>query len=196
MLAIKAERLKEDTVLQTKVVNKINNGKKVTFKFESEEDKIDFLEQSCKLATEVGFVAGSAIGAIAGTAIGGPIGGFIGGAIGGAIGALIGRIGVWLANFLWKNVVNKSALVFKKTFSWFGLFPNRVIVRMEEVRGAEAQLRSLILRQLTSRVGELPQSVCQLVENLSLEQLENLGEALPDFSSMADLAAWIEELES
>ena len=194
MLAIKADRFKEDTVLQTKVVNKINNGKKVVFKFESEEDKIDFLEQSCKLATEVGFVAGSAIGAIAGTAIGGPIGGFIGGAIGGAIGALIGRIGVWLANFLWKNVVNKSALVFKKAFSWFGLFPNRVIVKTEERREAEEQ--PLILRQLTRRVGELPQPIRQRVENLSSEQLENLGEALLDFSSMADLEAWLKELES
>lgn len=194
MLAIKAERLKEDTVLQTKIVNKINNGKKVTFKFESEEDKIDFLEQSCKLATEAGFAVGSAIGAIAGTAIGGPIGGFIGGAIGGAIGAFIGRIGVWLANFLWKNVVNKSALVFKKAFSWFGLFPNRVIVKTEERREAEEQ--PLILRQLTRQVGELPQPIRQRVENLSSEQLENLGEALLDFSSMADLEAWLEELES
>ena len=194
MLAIKADRFKEDEILQTKVINKINNGKKVVFKFESEEDKIDFLEQSCKLATEVGFVAGSAIGAIAGTAIGGPIGGFIGGAIGGAIGALIGRIGVWLANFLWKNVVNKSALVFKKAFSWFGLFPNRVIVKTEERREAEEQ--PLILRQLTRRVGELPQPIRQRVENLSSEQLDNLGEALLDFSSMADLEAWLKELES
>ncbi len=130
MLAIKPERIKEDTILQTKVVNKINSGKKAIFKFESEEDRIAFLEQSCKLATEVGFAAGSAIGAIAGTAIGGPIGGFIGGAIGGAIGAFIGQsIGVWLANFLWENVVNKSALYFKEAFSWFGLFPNRVIAR-------------------------------------------------------------------
>ncbi|MEO1375688.1 MAG: hypothetical protein AAFW70_15510 [Cyanobacteria bacterium J06635_10] len=61
--------------------------------------------------------------------VGGQIGGVIGGAIGGAIGAFIGRIGVWLANFLWKNVVNKSALYFRKAFSWFGLFPNRVIAR-------------------------------------------------------------------
>ena len=51
---------------------------------------------------------------------------------------------------------------------------------------------SLILRQLTRRVGELPQQTRQSVENLSLEQLENLGEALLDFSSMADLQAWLE----
>ncbi|PAX54141.1 Rpn family recombination-promoting nuclease/putative transposase [Brunnivagina elsteri] len=47
--------------------------------------------------------------------------------------------------------------------------------------------RSLILRQLTRRVGELPQEVRQQVESLGLEQLENLGEALLDFTSMDDL---------
>lgn len=128
MLAIKADSFQENKALQAKIVDKINNGKKVTFKFASTEDKIDFLEQSCKLAAEIGFAAGSAIGAAVGS-IGGPVGMFIGGAIGGAIGAFIGRIGVWLANFLWKNVVNKSALYFKEAFSWFGLFPNRVIAR-------------------------------------------------------------------
>jgi hypothetical protein len=40
-------------------------------------------------------------------------------------------------------------------------------------------------------VGELPPDVRQRVETLSLEQLENLGEALLDFSSMADLQSWL-----
>ena len=43
------------------------------------------------------------------------------------------------------------------------------------------------------RVGELPEDVRQQVEILPLEELENLGEALLDFSSMADLQAWLEE---
>ncbi|NJM74024.1 MAG: DUF4351 domain-containing protein [Scytonema sp. RU_4_4] len=51
--------------------------------------------------------------------------------------------------------------------------------------------KSLVLRQLTRRVGELPQQVRQRVESLSLEQLENLGEALLDFTSMTDLDAWL-----
>ena len=58
--------------------------------------------------------------------------------------------------------------------------------------GREQEAQSLILRQLTRRVGELPQQTRQRVENLSLEQLENLGEALLDFSSMADLQTWLE----
>jgi predicted transposase/invertase (TIGR01784 family) len=50
--------------------------------------------------------------------------------------------------------------------------------------------RSLVLRQLTRRVGELPQEMRQRIETLSLEQLENLGEALLDFQQRADLEAW------
>jgi predicted transposase/invertase (TIGR01784 family) len=60
----------------------------------------------------------------------------------------------------------------------------------------EEEARSLILRQLNRRVGELPQEIHQRVENLSLEQLENLGEALLDFNSMADLQTWLEEVSS
>ncbi|MDJ0734380.1 MAG: Rpn family recombination-promoting nuclease/putative transposase [Nostocaceae cyanobacterium] len=59
----------------------------------------------------------------------------------------------------------------------------------------EAGERSLILRQLPRRVGELPQEVRQRVETLSLEQLENLGEALLDFQGMDDLQVWLEALE-
>ena len=59
-----------------------------------------------------------------------------------------------------------------------------------EKRGREEGERSLVLRQLTRRVGELPQEVRQRIETLSLEQLENLGEALLDFQGMTDLEAW------
>ena len=63
----------------------------------------------------------------------------------------------------------------------------------QEIKEEEAQ--SLILRLLNRRVGELPQEIRQRVENLSLEQLENLGEALLDFNSMTDLQAWLEEVK-
>ncbi|NEQ28400.1 MAG: Rpn family recombination-promoting nuclease/putative transposase [Microcoleus sp. SIO2G3] len=51
--------------------------------------------------------------------------------------------------------------------------------------------RSLILRLLTRRVGELPEAVVSQVEALSLEQLEELGEALLDFTSLDDAQAWL-----
>jgi predicted transposase YdaD len=55
--------------------------------------------------------------------------------------------------------------------------------------------RSLILRQLTRRVGELSLPLLGQIETLSLEQLENLGEALLDFQAMADLESWLSTLE-
>jgi predicted transposase/invertase (TIGR01784 family) len=70
------------------------------------------------------------------------------------------------------------------------------VYREIKEEGRETEARSLILRQLNRRVGELPEDVRQQVEILSLEELENLGEALLDFSSMADLQAWLEENKS
>jgi hypothetical protein len=51
--------------------------------------------------------------------------------------------------------------------------------------------RSLILRQLARRVGELPSQVRSQVEKLPIEQAEALGEALLDFSSLEDLTHWL-----
>lgn len=62
-----------------------------------------------------------------------------------------------------------------------------------EQRGRKAEGQSLILRLLARRVGELPQELRQRIEALPLEQLENLGEALLDFTSMADLDAWFNQ---
>ena len=66
-------------------------------------------------------------------------------------------------------------------------------IKEEGIQEGEQREKSLILRLLTRRVGELPEDVRQQVEILSLEELENLGEALLDFSSMADLQVWLEE---
>ncbi len=68
----------------------------------------------------------------------------------------------------------------------------REIKEEGEQRGREIEGRTLIFRLLTRRVGELPQDVRQRIETLSLEQLENLGEALLDFHRMADLQVWLE----
>lgn len=69
-------------------------------------------------------------------------------------------------------------------------------IKEEGIQEGEQREKSLILRQLNRRVGELPEDVRQQVEILPLEELENLGEALLDFSSMADLQAWLEENKS
>jgi predicted transposase YdaD len=57
--------------------------------------------------------------------------------------------------------------------------------------GKAQEGRMLILRQLTRRLGTLPPTLSAQVEGLSLVQLEALAEALLDFSSEADLEAWL-----
>lgn len=58
-------------------------------------------------------------------------------------------------------------------------------------QGAIREARSLILRQLVRQVGEMPDVVRSQVNALPIEQLENLGESLLDFSSLTDLEQWL-----
>jgi len=51
--------------------------------------------------------------------------------------------------------------------------------------------RSLILRLLTRRIGELPERIQMPIAQLTLTQLEALGEALLEFTTMADLITWL-----
>jgi hypothetical protein len=57
--------------------------------------------------------------------------------------------------------------------------------------GLQQGERSLVLRQLSHRLGELSPEVVSRIEALSLTQLETLGEALLDFSRLTDLATWL-----
>jgi hypothetical protein len=50
-----------------------------------------------------------------------------------------------------------------------------------------------VLRQLRKRLGELDESTAARIEAFSTERLEELGEALLDFSAPDDLAAWLQE---
>ena len=50
---------------------------------------------------------------------------------------------------------------------------------------------TVILRQLNRRIGELPTEVALKISQLSLSQLEELGEALFDFQSESDLRDWL-----
>ncbi|KAB8331523.1 DUF4351 domain-containing protein [Scytonema tolypothrichoides VB-61278] len=53
----------------------------------------------------------------------------------------------------------------------------------------------LIIRQLNRRFGEIDLSLIERVRELSIEQLEALGEALLDFSALTDLEAWLRQQE-
>jgi len=61
-----------------------------------------------------------------------------------------------------------------------------------KVRGRIEEGRSLVLRQLHRRLGNVPPEMIGEIEGLSLERLEALGEALLDFSSTNDLHSWFQ----
>jgi predicted transposase YdaD len=58
--------------------------------------------------------------------------------------------------------------------------------------GLQQGERSLILRLLARRVGNLSPEFITKIEALSLSKLEVLGEALLDFTSSDDLMVWLQ----
>ncbi|WP_310414849.1 DUF4351 domain-containing protein [Chamaesiphon sp. OTE_8_metabat_110] len=58
--------------------------------------------------------------------------------------------------------------------------------------GGQKEAQTLILRQLNRRVGVLSPELQLHVKALSLPRLEELSEALLDFSQMDDLVAWLD----
>ncbi len=59
------------------------------------------------------------------------------------------------------------------------------------VLGRMAEGQSLIIRQLTRKLGELNPETIDRINQLTLEQLESLGDALLDFNAMEDLLSWL-----
>jgi hypothetical protein len=64
----------------------------------------------------------------------------------------------------------------------------------EEGRRLEAL--ALVLRLLARRVGEVEPELQEQIQGLAIAQIEDLGEALLDFSTKADLEAWLEDCAS
>ncbi len=65
-----------------------------------------------------------------------------------------------------------------------------VIYQDIKAEGRQQGEANLILRQLKRRIGEVSPQLSQKIKSLSIEQLENLGDALLDFQSMEDLEKW------
>ncbi|NEZ55306.1 Rpn family recombination-promoting nuclease/putative transposase [Adonisia turfae] len=57
--------------------------------------------------------------------------------------------------------------------------------------GRLEQARSLILRLLTRKLGEMPQDVVEQIDRLSLVRLEALGDKVFEMTSLDDLKAWL-----
>ncbi|MCC5602876.1 Rpn family recombination-promoting nuclease/putative transposase [Nostoc favosum] len=58
--------------------------------------------------------------------------------------------------------------------------------------GREEATANLILRQLTKRFGELSEEIRSSISGLPLPVLEDLSEALLDFTTLVDLQVWLE----
>jgi predicted transposase YdaD len=65
------------------------------------------------------------------------------------------------------------------------------MVRAEARAESESRERQLVLRQLTRKLGNIQPQLQAQIDNLPIERVESLGEALLDFTSLADLAAWL-----
>lgn len=64
-----------------------------------------------------------------------------------------------------------------------------------EILGFKKGEANLILKQINRRVGNISTDWVNKIQELSLEQLEDLGEALLDFTSQSDLINWFNYLE-
>jgi predicted transposase YdaD len=76
------------------------------------------------------------------------------------------------------------------------LAEGRVEGRTEgEARGLERGLqqeRTLVMRLLTRKLGNITPEMQLRVNGLSIEKVESLGEALLDFNQMDDLLSWLD----
>lgn len=59
--------------------------------------------------------------------------------------------------------------------------------------GKQEEALLLLLRQLNRRIGAIDSKLQEQICSLSISQLEELGEALLDFSDTSDLIAWLEQ---
>jgi hypothetical protein len=69
------------------------------------------------------------------------------------------------------------------------------IQAQQELEQEARSRRSLLLRQLTRKVGSIDDRTLDLIDSLSTDQLESLGEDLLDFRAIADLTTWLERWE-
>ncbi|XZN89092.1 MAG: Rpn family recombination-promoting nuclease/putative transposase [Microcoleus sp.] len=71
-----------------------------------------------------------------------------------------------------------------------GLLEGRQLGLLE---GRKDEALSFLTRQLTRRIGSIASETREQIQTLSVEELEDLGEALLDFSEASDLTNWLSE---
>ena len=74
--------------------------------------------------------------------------------------------------------------------SEYGL-PEPLIITLSREEGREEGRSSMLLRQLTRRLGELPEPLRAQVQQLRSDDLLELADAIFDIATLADLTAWL-----
>ena len=59
-------------------------------------------------------------------------------------------------------------------------------------RGKREEALLFIMRQLTRRIGTITPELRAQIQNLTVAQLEELGEALLDFNNVSNLVDWLQ----
>jgi hypothetical protein len=67
------------------------------------------------------------------------------------------------------------------------------VERLGIEQGMQREGATLVLRLLNRRFGQVTTSVEKQIRQLSVKQLEDLGEALLDFENEADLLHWLSQ---
>jgi predicted transposase YdaD len=62
-----------------------------------------------------------------------------------------------------------------------------------EQRGRELGEKQTIIRLLTRKFGELDSSLVDKIKTLNIEKLDNLADALLDFSNINNLVTWLND---
>jgi len=67
-------------------------------------------------------------------------------------------------------------------------------IRKGRLEGRRDEAGAVVMRLLGRKLGALPAPLAVCVSSLPTETLEDLGEALLDFGTIADLEAWLAAL--
>ena len=65
--------------------------------------------------------------------------------------------------------------------------------RTEGLEIGQQQEKALVLKLLNRKLGNLSPQLHAIVSALSIDRVESLGEALLDFTSIADLETWLSQ---
>jgi predicted transposase/invertase (TIGR01784 family) len=89
---------------------------------------------------------------------------------------------------LLKEEIMKESVIYQEIEAQ-GIQKGKLQGKLEGKQEGEA---NLVLRQLNRRIGNVSTKLAKKIQGFSIEQLENLGEALLDFNSQEDLVNWLD----